>query len=267
MNPSHYTCSFNVPWLVDKFQSKTAAGPGLWFNVDVPMDSFGIKGRRMKYGIVSKEKLLEDLIGWKYLYVAGRLHKPLTIIKYNEDIMTASRLNRTYASKAAMLLLPSRFSEIQLYTTIAGLSYIGDHRMSFGAENLNKIDNIVLPNTKLFRSLYKNTLEEMTPIVGLQKSNHGNEVWFSQDTSYMQGVDSSYLPSHLHKTITNSGSAPIFSHLHSTSSRQAAVRHGISRIVSRASARQTAVNLVCVGFTKGMSYLLEKVKKRIVSAK
>lgn len=31
----------------------------------------------MKYGVMSRDALLHDLRTWSYLYVAGRMHKPV----------------------------------------------------------------------------------------------------------------------------------------------------------------------------------------------
>ena len=54
------------------------------------------------------------------------------------------RSNHHAALTLALLLLPPRFSELDLWTRIAGLSYAGDPRMSVpGAENPDKVKNIV----------------------------------------------------------------------------------------------------------------------------
>ena len=32
----------------------------------------------VKYGVISVQDLMEDLMQWKWLYVSGRLHKPVS---------------------------------------------------------------------------------------------------------------------------------------------------------------------------------------------
>lgn len=59
-----------------------------------------------------------------------------------------------------MLLLPSEFSETQLYETISSLSYSGDPRMKVG-ENPDKVSNLVRPSLPYFRDLYRPFLSKL----------------------------------------------------------------------------------------------------------
>lgn len=125
-------------------------GAGVYFNTLVPME-----GRLIKYGVISTAQLITDLLDWETLYISGRMHKPvsLVIIPRNEDLLTAMKVNLQSAVHAALLLLPDMFTEEQLFSTIAGLSYVGDFRMAL-AEDSNKVQNIVRPNLALFRQMY-----------------------------------------------------------------------------------------------------------------
>ena len=40
---------------------------------------------RIKYGIISNDALCTDLLDWTTLYVSGRLHKPVRIVKGQQD--------------------------------------------------------------------------------------------------------------------------------------------------------------------------------------
>ena len=57
-------------------------------------------------------------------------------------------------SVGLFLLKPSEFTEIQLYETIAKISYMGDPRMLIGGENPNKARNIVGKQFENFQKLY-----------------------------------------------------------------------------------------------------------------
>ncbi len=86
--------------------------------------------------------LVRDLEEWETFYIAGRLQKPVKILRNDAKVRLATKQNLQNALRAAMLMLPERFSEEDLYLKIAGLSYRGDFRMMFG-ENPHKVFNIV----------------------------------------------------------------------------------------------------------------------------
>lgn len=113
------------------------------------------EGRLIKYGVISTASLKRDLNMWDTLYVAGRLHKPVLYVKPSDDpdLSMSLEKNLEHALHAALIILPHTFTELQLYHTIAGLSYAGDIRMK-GAENPNKVENIVGPRIEEFHKLY-----------------------------------------------------------------------------------------------------------------
>lgn len=155
MNESHYSVlKYMGPDLISRFQNKT--GAGVYFNTLIPIEDEGVT---IKYGITSTDNLLKDLYTWKYLYLAGRLHKPVEIINQPSDgIRMAINNNLKSAVHTALLLLPDSFSDFQLFFTISRLSYNGDFRMIFG-ENKKKVQNIVKPQIDAFNNLYDETFQ------------------------------------------------------------------------------------------------------------
>jgi translocator assembly and maintenance protein 41 len=108
----------------------------------------------IKYGVTSVDNLCSDLLNWNSLYLAGRMHKPLRIIKDDPRVRLTQQVNLTSAVRAALLTLPAEFSEKQLFETIAGISYSGDPRMVLPGENRGKVGNIVSKQGPQFRELY-----------------------------------------------------------------------------------------------------------------
>ncbi|QRV86482.1 matrix Mmp37 protein [Ceratobasidium sp. AG-Ba] len=147
-NPKHYALAPRL--LGSDFVSRVQSlAPGLWFNPYVKVKD----GVTIKYGVTTVDNLCADLLGWKSLYMAGRMHKPIRIIKDDPRVRLTQQVNLTSAVRAALLTLPERFDEKQLFERITGISYSGDPRMSF-AENPHKIRNIVSAQQAQFRELY-----------------------------------------------------------------------------------------------------------------
>ena len=108
----------------------------------------------VKYGVVSVDRMCKDLLQWDSLYLSGRMQKPVaTLFDSTEGrVPLAEQANLASALRVSFLLLPERFSERELYTKMASLSYMGDFRMRVpGGENKNKIRNIVENQHTWFR--------------------------------------------------------------------------------------------------------------------
>ena len=154
-----------VSYLQDK------VGAGVYFNPYII-----VNGTLIKYGVVNLDTLCKDLSQWDTLYLAGRLQKPVKILRDDPRVRLANQVNLISAVRTALLLLPPEFSEHDLYRTIAGISYLGDPRMSLGAENLNKVTNIVKHQLPNFRRLYAPLIENL-PNVSFQDPRCSSPAW------------------------------------------------------------------------------------------
>lgn len=124
-------------------------GAGVYYNPYVV-----VNGILVKYGVVNLDTLCHDLSEWQTLYLAGRLHKPVKILRDDARVRLSNQINLLSALRTALLLLPPSFTEHELYSTIAAISYLGDPRMRLPTENPRKVANIVTYNMANFRYLY-----------------------------------------------------------------------------------------------------------------
>ena len=131
-------------------------GAGVYYNTYV-----NCRGLLIKYGVVNIDTLCKDLSEWQTLYIAGRLQKPVKIIRDHPKVRLANQVNLISALRTALLLLPPTFTEQELYGTIASISYLGDPRMSLPAEDHSKVANIVGNNLPNFRRLYAPLVESL----------------------------------------------------------------------------------------------------------
>lgn len=107
-NPDHYS---GLKYLGSNFIAKyqESFGAKVFFNTLIPIPEEDII---IKYGVVCTKDLLDDLTTWSNLYLAGRLHKPVEIIRpaSGSKIQNAIDTNLRAAVHAALLLLPEKFT-------------------------------------------------------------------------------------------------------------------------------------------------------------
>ena len=162
-------------------------GAGVYFNPFVE-----VNGMLIKYGVTSIDNLVRDLTTWDNLYLAGRLQKPVKILRDHPQVRLANQHNLISAVRTALMLLPPDFSETDLYSTIAGLSYMGDPRMSLPTENKSKVANIVNNNVVHFRRLYAPLIKTLPNVDFAGTYRLDDEAWIldpQADAKIQQDMD------------------------------------------------------------------------------
>lgn len=250
VNRSHYSVlALGGPNLIALAQRATA---GVYYNTLVAMKSAQESGgsRLMKYGVVSRGDLEDDLNSWRWLYLSGRLHKPVLLSPFNSDSLQDSlRANLSSAVRAALLLLPAEFTREDLYLAIAGLSYGGDLRMLFG-ENPDKVSNIVRPNLARFDDLYNPILKDFAEHCDLNLGSEASTGRCSQDTSMAtRRLLAESLPSAVRFPIT------------SDASPEGALRARLRSVVRNSSAIQSGKGILTAGPVKSATYTCAKIGK------
>ncbi|KAM6979398.1 phosphatidate cytidylyltransferase, mitochondrial [Aplochiton taeniatus] len=236
-------------------------GAAVYYNTLVPVD-----GRVIKYGVISTDSLIDDLLHWKTLYIAGRLHKPVKMLVQGESGKLRAALvgNLKSAVTASFLMLPESFTEEDLFLQIAGLSYAGDFRMVIG-EDKSKVRNIVKDNVQHFRILYNNMLLDCPQV--FYKPQQGRlEVDKSPEGQFIQLMA---LPRTLQQRITRLVDPPgknrdveeILLQVAQDPDCGAVVQQGISSIVKTSSITQSVKGIATAGMLKTVSYSSKKLLK------
>ena len=247
--------------LQDKF------GAGMYYNTLVPME-----GRVIKYGTISRDNFLLDLNNWQWLYLSGRLHKPVKILQRrlnDEGVSSALRGNLNSAVTAALLTLPEYFTEEELFLSIAGLSFAGDFRMVIG-ENKNKVHNIVSSNIEHFRELYQSILLNSREL----HFNSSSRKYHQNQESRVMFSRLMYLPKNLQtKMIANFvGKETVRPSLIEETLAEASkdrdkcsqlLKNGITSIVRRSSVPQSIKGIITAGGRKTLMYSAQKIAKML----
>lgn len=158
-NPSHYSAVLKTlgAGAVSLVQDKL--GAGVFFNHH-PVE---VDGLRIRYGVVNIDTLLGDLANWNNMYLAGCLHKPVKILRDEPRIRFTNQANLVSALRAALLLLPEEFTELDLYSTLAGLS-TSRAPITLYNEAPKSIQNIANHQFLNFRNLYSPLLDLMSNV-------------------------------------------------------------------------------------------------------
>uniref|UniRef100_A0A8R1HFM6 Phosphatidate cytidylyltransferase, mitochondrial n=1 Tax=Caenorhabditis japonica TaxID=281687 RepID=A0A8R1HFM6_CAEJA len=265
------------PKMLAKIQTDFAAR--VYYNTHVT-----VKKRNIKYGVISFDDAKQDLLDWRWIYIAGRLHKPvLDVIKpeikpqttqkttdgpnYSEifDLVTE---NRRSALHSALLLLPESFSLKQLFHAIVGLSYTGDFRMIVG-EDRSKIQKIVEGNYEHLLKVYQPLMNDdarlsvMTPAKVIQDGSTG-AIYHRLNLLPSEVLNRIQKNMNRAQKRQRDAEEVIFSlsHRHDVA---ATVQTAIGSIIRPVSYRQTAKNAFSAGVTRSIVYSMAKMSKFLKS--
>jgi translocator assembly and maintenance protein 41 len=266
-NACHYSgMRYLGPNVIADLQEKFACG--VYYNTYAVVENFVIK-----YGVMSTKSLEKDLTDWEYLYVAGRLHKPVIplISALDSLIPDLIKRNRLMALHAALLALPESTSKVELYRSITSLSYTGDCRMLFG-EDPNKVENIVAPIMDEFDVIYDPLIDELFPMVErlpggqiLQKTGFPTKLAHLQELPFSIQESLSKKMSALSPFAASDTMLESITLLASDPSLSTILSETISSVVLTSSIRQTLVGFVSTGILGSLRYALDKVLKKTVA--
>lgn len=220
--------------------------------------------REIKYGVISTDDMIEDLTQWKYLYLAGRMHKPTVEIENRKhEIITEAQHQNLLAAVSASILLHGGVDDddslptTQLYNTIAGISYAGDIRMQTGAEDPNKVKKLVeTPGMLgLWDNMYSTIFEDLQRLGILSKNGTTLDLDFN-DVGMRRELMKN-LPQRLHSDkivgISNSKDSIV--------QGNKLLRNELRRIVAPAAKSQSIKGLFSAGVSKSFNYAMAKFAK------
>ena len=262
MNPSHYSFlgslgSGAIAQLQDSF------GAGVYYNTLVHCG-----GRLIKYGVMSMDNFRLDMKDWKWLYVSGRLHKPVQIVQRRSaaNILSLLEHNLSNAVNTALLCLPESFSEQDLFLTIAGLSYAGDFRMLVG-EDKNKVYNIVSSNVEAFRDLYSSVISNSSTLHFSYSNSQFEQSLSTEETHRLLKSLPQTLLRHVLRywfaigASKRSAEKALLDIAKERHKCPILVRRGISSIVGYSSVTQSLKGVLTAGVIKTCMYSGQKLRK------
>jgi len=281
--PEHYASliRWTGPRMAHAIQTN-GGGASVYFNpyVDAPTTNTSkpqrwcmgpIPQRQIKYGVVSTTDLIDDVSSWKYLYLAGRLHKPTVLIgQGHPEIMHHQQGNLMGALAASLLLVPgdntnnnNNNSVVEslpnIFCRIAGLSYSGDFRMAVGAEDPEKIHKLVHSAGKypLWKNLYQNAFHKLSQegLIHITDDGDGTMEWDAHDPQTRKTL-ASYLP-----VCGKGGLCLSLEDIANPAFGSVILAKELSKIVAPAARGQGLKGILTAGVGKSLQYAASKFAK------
>ena len=203
-----------------------------------------------KMGVIEKNDVLDDLLNWKTFYIAGRFQKEMFTAVSDEEIERANEVNKRNALTTALLLLRKDDpSLIDLYEQICSLSYMGDSRKSFKAEDPKKIQKLASGSKEHFDREYK----DKTYLFKVDKDEH---IIIDYD-EVLKSIK--YLPDELKKKIDEKTGGKYT--MENIDDIRATIEEYLTTIIKKSSLGQTKKGILTTGPKNSLTYALRKLKK------
>lgn len=274
MNPKDYSRLLSLlgPKAISKLQDDFAAK--CYFNTLVPFED-----GQIKYGVINRNNLIADLLDWESLYIAGRLQKPVRIIEKmdnveDSELAMALRMNLKNALHTALLLLPAKFSEKQLYKKLVGLSYKGDFRMKI-AEDVQKVNKITQGSFYELRALYLKQLSKMSEFIYIREAEPDQLIRIDQDISPgARHHHLTMLPKNMQEMLVRCWDEPegkfpdVEDILRSAAYHRGLddlITNALGYVVARQALLQAGKGILTAGFSKSFVYSSKKIAKKFKS--
>ena len=203
-----------------------------------------------KMGVIEKEDVLDDLLNWKTFYIAGRFQKEMFTAKADTQIEKENEINKRNALTVALLLLDKEKPKlIDLYEKICSLSYMGDSRKNFKAEDPNKIKKLASGSKEHFNKEYT----EKTDLYTVDK----NEYIKVDYNKVLKMIEK--LPIDLKmKIVDEVGDKRLTD---ATLEIRKGIEEYLTTIIKKSSMGQTKKGILTTGPKNSLGYALAKLKK------
>lgn len=230
--------------LADTKDLKSSASICYTSNIEYKNDTF-------KMGVIEKEDVIDDLLNWKTFYIAGRFQKEIFTAISDEQIERANEINKQNALTIALLMLDKeKPTTIDLYETLCSLSYMGDSRKKFKAEDPNKVKKLASGSKEFFDREYRDKTN-----IFMEKENG---TLFIDYKMLLKKIDN--LPTNLKDEIYNTINSNK-SMLENLKNIRKIIRKYLTTIISTSSKGQTMKGLLTTGPINSVSYVYAKLKK------
>lgn len=222
---------------------KKAAGICYTTDINYGQDTY-------KMGVIEKSDVLDDLLNWKTFYIAGRFQKEMFTVKADEQIEKANEINKRNALTIALLLLDKKNPTLNdLYEKICSLSYMGDSRKSFKAEDPNKIKKLASGSKEHFD-------KEYTKKTDLFEVNENEKIIIDKE-KVLKMIDK--LPIELKIKICDEIGDKRISEAYDEI--RTAITDYLTSIIKKSSMGQTKKGILTTGPKNSIGYALAKLKK------